>query len=634
MDPILGSGMITYSSRSQYSQMMDVISRIRASLDVTTVFNTTVSEARRILGLDRVLIYQFDDHYNGTSVAESVKAGWTPSLGVEIQDTCFRESRAEHYNGKDRVNLIPDVSQADLSPCHLALLERFEVKANLVVPIFEGSRVWGLLIANQCSGPRQWQDLEVATLMQMATQLSIAIQQTEAIRIEKELEVERQALADREQLLQLISKIPRPLTVEETLQTTATELRQALQADRVVIYRFRPDWSGEFVAESVLPGWGSLLERQEWDPILQSTMSDCNVQKLSHYADTPLRNSLIEAGEHTNVFRTVEDIYAAGLSDCYVEMLERFQARAYLIVTITFESKAWGLLAVYQNAGPRRWKQSEINLTYQVATQLTVALQHLTLHERDQARINELEEFHQLKDDFLSTVSHELRTPLTSMRMAIEMLKQTAASEMVSVERLNRYIGMLESECRREINLVEDLLNLQRLAANPDPVNLDEIDLDAALKLCAQTFAIRAHDYKVKLRYAAEAQLPTLKTEATGLDRILQELLNNACKYTEPGGEILISATPLTQQAIPGLQISIGNTGEIPAQELPRIFDKFYRVPMGDPRHRGGTGLGLSLVKALVEALHGQIAVTSAAHWTAFEIWLPLRSPLALEEGS
>jgi signal transduction histidine kinase len=128
--------------------------------------------------------------------------------------------------------------------------------------------------------------------------------------------------------------------------------------------------------------------------------------------------------------------------------------------------------------------------------------------------------------------------------------------------------------------------------------------------------------------------LPTLKTEATGLDRILQELLNNACKYTEPGGEILISATPLTQQAIPGLQISIGNTGEIPAQELPRIFDKFYRVPMGDPRHRGGTGLGLSLVKALVEALHGQIAVTSAAHWTAFEIWLPLRSPLALEEGS
>lgn len=322
MNPLQCSGMITYSSLSKHSQLIDVISRIRESLDLTTVFNTTVVEARRILELDRVVIYQFDVHYNGVIIAESVGAGWTPSLGVEIHDTCFQESRAGQYNGKDRVNLMPDISQAGLSPCHLALLERFEVKANLVVPIFEGSRVWGLLIAHQCSGPRQWQDLEVATLMQMATQLSIAIQQTEAIRIEKELEVERQALADREQLLQLISKIPRPLTVEETLQTTATELRQALQADRVVIYRFRPDWSGEFVAESVLPGWGSLLERQEWDPILQSTMSDCNVQKLSHYADTPLRNSLIEAGEHTNVFRTVEDIYAAGLSDCYVEMLE------------------------------------------------------------------------------------------------------------------------------------------------------------------------------------------------------------------------------------------------------------------------------------------------------------------------
>ncbi|NJO86094.1 MAG: HAMP domain-containing histidine kinase [Synechococcaceae cyanobacterium RM1_1_27] len=205
---------------------------------------------------------------------------------------------------------------------------------------------------------------------------------------------------------------------------------------------------------------------------------------------------------------------------------------------------------------------------------------------------------------------------------------------MVSVERLNRYIGMLESECRREINLVEDLLNLQRLASKPDPVNLDEIDLNAVLQRCAQTFAIRAHEYQVKLRYTAEAQLPTVRTEATGLDRILQELLNNACKYTQPGGEIVISATPLTQQAIPGIQISIGNTAEIPAQELPRIFDKFYRVPKGDPWQRGGTGLGLSLVKALVEALHGQIAVTSAAEWTVFEIWLPLQSPLTSGEGS
>jgi signal transduction histidine kinase len=635
MDPALRSGYVTFKPRSGRDALIDLVSQLRESLDLATNFQAGVTGARRILRADRVIVYQFDHHYIGTTVAESVGSGWTPCLGLEIIDTCFQTTRAAQYGSKNRVNVIPDVYQAGLTDCHLALLERFEVKANLVVPVFVRSQVWGLLIAHQCSGIRQWHELDITVMMQIASQLALSIQQAVSIQIEKELELERQAAAERETLLRLISRIPRPLTMSETLEITVSELRQALQVDRAAIFRFDPDWSGEFVAESVGPDWTSLLQLQETYPQIKDSVKDCVLQKLGSLTaeasvtlDAFIQGSL-RGEDSVLVFRTVEDIHTADLSQPVLQMLEHYQARAYLVVGIFLNGQIWGLLAVYQNSRPRRWKQAEINLVYQVATQLTVVLQHLTLRQQDQARIQELEQFHQLKDDFLSTVSHELRTPLASIRMATEMLKQTVAARPINPDRIQRYLKVLESECHREINLVEDLLNLQRLAAKPDPVNLDQVDVKFVLRQLIDTSAVRAQEYRVNLSYAPDPELPNLWTEASSLDRILAELLNNACKYTEANGEIRVEATAIPQDGIPGIRLTVGNTGTIPKDELPRIFDKFYRVPQGDPYQRGGTGLGLSLVKALVDALRGKIAATSENNWTAFEVWLPQRMPLA-----
>lgn len=633
MDRALPSGYLTVDLDSGRDELIELISQLRESLDLATNFQTAVTGARRILRADRVIVYQFDQRYVGTAVAESVGSGWIPCLGLEIIDTCFQTTRAAQYGSKNRVNVIPDVSQAGLSECHLALLERFEVKANLVVPIFVRSQVWGLLIAHQCSGIRQWQELQITVMMQIASQLTLSIQQAVSIQVEKELELERQAVAERETLLRLISRIPRPLTLSETLETTVSELRQVLGVDRVAIFRFAPDWNGEFVAESVGPEWTSLLQLQETYPQIKDSIKDCILQKLGLCAaeagttpDAFIQG--LQAEDSTLIFRTIEDINTADMSQLTVQMLEHYQARAYLVVGILLNGQLWGLLAVYQNSRPRRWKQAEINLVYQVATQLTVVLQHLMLRQQDQARIQELERFHQLKDDFLSTVSHELRTPLASIRMATEMLKQTVAVRPINPDRIERYLKVLESECHREVNLVEDLLNLQRLAVKPDPVNLDQVDVNFVLGQLIDSSAVRAQEYQVNLSYAPDPELPVLWTEASSLDRILAELLHNACKYTDRNGEICVEATAIPQEGIPGIRLTVGNTGTIPKAELPRIFDKFYRVPKGDPHQRGGTGLGLSLVKALVEALQGKIAVTSENNWTSFDIWLPQRMPL------
>ncbi|BAY31849.1 two-component hybrid sensor and regulator [Nostoc carneum NIES-2107] len=163
-------------SREQQHLIAAIALRIRQSLKLEEILRITAKEVRQFLKADRVLVYQFQPDMSGNVVAESVLPGWTVSLGVKIQDTCFQEGAGnEYYQGKKRA--IHDIYQAGLTDCHLQLLERYEVKANLVVPILVKDSLWGLLIAHQCSRTRNWEATEIELLDQLGVQLSLAIQQ-------------------------------------------------------------------------------------------------------------------------------------------------------------------------------------------------------------------------------------------------------------------------------------------------------------------------------------------------------------------------------------------------------------------------------------------------------------------------
>ncbi|WP_216351395.1 PAS domain S-box protein [Leptolyngbya sp. 'hensonii'] len=165
--------------QAQQTLMTTIALRIQQSLQLDEVLDTTVREVRQLLNADRVLIYQFQPDWNGTIVAEAVLPGWTISLGTDVEDTCFQQGAgADYRRGKTRA--IDDIYQADLTDCHVQLLERFEVKANLVVPILVRDQLWGLLVAHQCQSPRHWQALDLEMLDQLAVQIAIGIQQAHA----------------------------------------------------------------------------------------------------------------------------------------------------------------------------------------------------------------------------------------------------------------------------------------------------------------------------------------------------------------------------------------------------------------------------------------------------------------------
>ena len=178
----------TIARQQQQQQLTAKISlRISQTLDLETSLEIAVDGVRELLDCDRALIYKFNSDMTGVVVAESVLSGWRVGLGAEIEDTCFRDQGAARYlNGHKTV--ISDVYKADLTSCHINLLEQFQVKANLVVPILlqpsknaQEPPLWGLLVAHHCREIRAWQTTELSLLEDLSVQLAIAIQQNELI---------------------------------------------------------------------------------------------------------------------------------------------------------------------------------------------------------------------------------------------------------------------------------------------------------------------------------------------------------------------------------------------------------------------------------------------------------------------
>ncbi|MFN7715312.1 MAG: PAS domain S-box protein [Pseudanabaenaceae cyanobacterium] len=203
--------------KEQQRLISDIALRIRESLDLRHILATCVAEVRHLLNVDRVLIYRVLPDGQGNVMAESVGDGWSQCLGHNIQDQCFQEHKGEAYR-QGFVLAINDVEESPLTPCHRQLLRRFEVRAQVVVPIVllpsgnknhnlseePQSELWGLLILHQCRQIRLWRNSEKNLLNHLAVQLSVAIQQAELLEDLKNLNQELQHYAnERNKALQI-----------------------------------------------------------------------------------------------------------------------------------------------------------------------------------------------------------------------------------------------------------------------------------------------------------------------------------------------------------------------------------------------------------------------------------------------
>ncbi len=157
--------------------VVGMLERIRSSLNLEEILTKTVAEVRHFLQTDRTVIYRFNPDWSGFVTVESVDKNWQLIQGITINDSCFEDSYASAYE-HGRAVAVDDIYKAGLSQCYINLLSQFHVRANLVVPILQAEKLWGLLIAHECAGPRRWLEIEVECLKQISVQLAIAIQQS------------------------------------------------------------------------------------------------------------------------------------------------------------------------------------------------------------------------------------------------------------------------------------------------------------------------------------------------------------------------------------------------------------------------------------------------------------------------
>ena len=225
-----------------------------------------------------------------------------------------------------------------------------------------------------------------------------------------------------------------------------------------------------------------------------------------------------------------------------------------------------------------------------------------------------------MRRDFVANASHELRTPLTSIRGFVEALEDGAIEQP---ETAQRFLGKIRTHADRMATLIEDLLELSRLEGGDADAAWTETAAASVVEEVAASFAGAATRKDISLR-RSDRGAPTVVTDPERLRRILENLVDNALKYTPQGGgvEIVTSAG-----ADGGVRLDVVDNGPgIGAEHLERIFERFYRVDKARSRELGGTGLGLSIVRHLAESMGASVTVDSApGRGSRFTVLVPAR---------
>jgi len=426
---------------------------------------------------------------------------------------------------------------------------------------------------------------------------------------------------EREQAIsQVVQRIRSSLDLQTIFAATTAELRQVIDSDRVVVYRFHPDWSGEFVAESVGSEWLSLMLEHQNDPgLTDEALQDdtCIIQKLgmriNQVADTYFQTTQGGIYNQGVNYLAIEDIYQANFATCYVEMLERFQARAYITVPIFCGSQLWGLLSTYQNSGPRQWQTAEINMVIQIGNQLGVALQQANLLAQTQSQSAALQQAvlaadqaNKAKSEFLANMSHELRTPLN----AILGFTQLMSRDHSVLQNHQDYLAIINRAGEHLLELINDILEMSKIEAGRTILNTSSFDLIRLLNSLEDMLHLRATSKGLQLHFEYASDIPRyIQSDDSKLRQVLLNLLGNAIKFTEYG-----QVTLRVKRGSPrpnSLIFEIEDTGPgISINEVSLLFEAFGQTETGR-KSQQGTGLGLPISRKYVKLMGGDIHVSS-----------------------
>jgi light-regulated signal transduction histidine kinase (bacteriophytochrome)/ActR/RegA family two-component response regulator len=579
----------------QQRAIASILSTLEQACDVETTMRTATQEVRQLLAIDRVAIYRFNEDWGGGFIPayEAISPGWEKIiLATENtwNDSYLQATQGGRYRNR-QLSVVSDIYTAKLSSCHIEVLESYHIRAFLIVPLFVGRQLWGLLGLYQHSSPRHWENSEVAFVTQIGAHLGAALQQAELIEITQSKASRIPVMEEQQHTLSgVISKIRESLDLDRIFIATTQEVRQFMSADRVGIFRFDLSSNyniGSFVSEDVNPDYTSALGHQVED--------HCFGDRYAAYYNS-------------GQIQAIADIYNAGLSQCHIDVLAQFNVRANLIVPLHLKDSLWGLLCIHQCSNTREWQDWEIDFVKQIATHIGVALYQAKLLENAKEAQRLADEANRAKSEFLAVMSHELRTPLNAILGLSEGLQESIYGELNTLQQNS--IATIEQSGQHLLDLITEILDLAKIESghlelNPVPTSISSI-CDSSLAFVRQL----AHEKKIQIETQIAFAEDRVLIDELRVRQMLINLLNNAVKFTPSGGRVTLEVNIDRDRAI--IQFKVIDTGIGIAQEnMPKLFQSFVQIDSSLSRQYNGTGLGLALVKRLVEAQNGDIRVQS-----------------------
>ncbi len=623
-------------SAKQQQAISGVVEKMRRSLDLDTIFRTTVTEVRHYLKCDRVVIYRFNPDWSGRFVAESVGSGWNalmrqqilhPELGANISecslklisspplaDTYIQSTEGGGFSQFNVFRICEDIQTAGFSDCYRQTLESYQARSYAIIAIYHEDQLWGLLAAFQNHQPRQWQSDAISLMTQVAKQLGVALQQAEFMRQMQMQATKLVKAGERQQALaKTIDRIRQSLDIESIFQVTTKEVRLLLEVDRVAIYRFYPDWSGEFVADSIADGFTPIYS--------EATVPDLNGFFQASSKDYP---------------------------------------RHEAFVPILQGETLWGLLMAYQNKQPRYWQDEETTLLAQVGIQLGVAIQQAELLNRTQQQTVELAQA--LKDvqysqsqliqgekmaslgQLVAGVAHEINNPINYIIGNLEHLQQYGQI-LIDLHRIYEekypneqaiadYLGTTDLTFLREdlpktlksishgADRIQQIVLSLRTFSRLDEAHMKRVDihegLDSSLLILQHRLksTVSGEEIQVVKNYG---EFPDIECYSAQLNQVFMNILNNSIDAIEEAIKqgrwqnlrelpptICIATSYEIDDAI---SISIIDNGMgISEENRSRIFDPFFTTKdVGK-----GTGLGLAISYQIISARHnGELRCSS-----------------------
>ncbi|AFZ60834.1 response regulator [Anabaena cylindrica FACHB-243] len=592
------------------SLLNTVTNTIRSALDYRQILQTIVDTVGHMLEVDVCLLRPFQDQQLADEGFTYQKSAQPPVQDHGESDSYLPPNQPDGKlpdEGLDsiiplpllvqtvwetgEVQVIYDVVNDERIQGNAERAEAFRtanIRSSLVVPLICQQEVRAVLALHQCSQVRSWGDDEVQLVSIVADQAALALSQAYAYE-------EVEALAKREALINTITReIRSSLDPQDIFSAITQRLGQALQVDGCVLSLWTEE--DEFVQCVGLYDSSQHLDNHPNNSKHRSLTPQLPISQA------PIRkNPILQEILNTQEPVVITDITHSSSDVQAFDLPLKMRPRSLMVVPLLIEGKCIGSITLREGNKVRKWLTSEIELSKSVAAQAAIAVQQSRLYQKTREQAERLIELDRQKTEFFQNISHEFRTPITLIQGPLESVVENGEG----LSHAQSAIALRNS--RRLLRLVNQLLDLQRLDAGRMQPSFRPCNMVEFITQIVESF--RLYCEKKGLQVLTDLlECPTVYLDMEKFDKVVYNLLSNAMKFTPDGGIITVRLYNEGDNCI--LQIQDTGIGILPEQ-IPHLFERFRQAEGSENRTYEGSGLGLSLVKELVELHGGQVTVQS-----------------------